>query len=131
MKKSKKALTHILGVLLISFLCFLFSGSVGAQDSLSILCEVMEAKKAESSSSEPVKQIYYLLIHHKDPKDREALSYCLKRKTDHEVTFSYQNEKYRGILFRLDHCFGRGLLIYFQDIKLKRGDKILLECPSS
>jgi len=115
----------------LSFLIVVFflSFPLRAQEKVTIPCKVMEIQGAQSSSSEVLRDIRYVLIHHADLRDRDTLSRCLKKGTTHEVNFFYQGQKHKGILFRLDHCFGRGLLIYREDIKLTKGETIDLECP--
>jgi len=116
--------------LMVCLVLFFLPTMLISEDRISIPCEVMEVQKAEVSSLQAFRDTHYTLIHHLNPQDRPALSRCLQRETGHEVTFSYQGKGYTGVLFRLDHCFGRGLLIYQGEPKLTRGDTITLDCPA-
>lgn len=120
---------------LLLFFVTLFAGSLSspsiwAEDEVAIPCEVMETSQAKLTSFSNEVAIHYALIHHRDARERPALSKCLKKQTAHEVSFCYEGRKCRAILFRLDHCFGRGLLIYFDEVRLKKGAIIRLECPA-
>ena len=51
------------------------------------------------------------------PADREKLSKWLKAHSGAEVKFTFERKEHKGILCRLAHCFGRGLLIYTADVR--------------
>jgi hypothetical protein len=86
-----------------------------AQEKIAIHCEVMEVSKHFSTSSNKLTGISYILLHHAHSEDREVLSKWLKTYSGTEVTFIVNQKEHKGVLFRLDHCFGRGLLIYEGD----------------
>jgi hypothetical protein len=46
-----------------------------------------------------------------------------------EVKFIVNGEEHAGILCRLAHCFGRGLLIYKADVKPEKGAVINVILP--
>jgi hypothetical protein len=94
-----------------------------------ISCEVIEVSKDISSPSRDIPNIYYAIIHHKFQEDRQRLSLWLKRNSGKEVKFQTSDGKeFNAVLNRLKMCFGRGLLIYFENVPLKEKDviKILL-----
>lgn len=102
-----------------------------AQEPITIPCEIMEASKPFSASSIKITGIQYILIHHAHSEDREVLSKWLKAHSGTEVTFVLNNREYKGVLFRLAHCFGRGLLIYEGDAKPGKRDiiQVILSPP--
>ena len=72
-----------------------------------------------------------MLVHHAHAEDREMLSKWLKAHSGTEVTFIVNQKEHRGILFRLAHCFGRGLLIYVGDVRPEKRDiiQVILSPP--
>jgi len=93
-------------------------------EKITIPCEVMEVSKSFESSSSKLNGVRYILLHHAHSEDRETLSKWLKAHGGTEVTFIVNQKEYRGILFRLAHCFGRGLLIYVGDVRPEKRDII-------
>ena len=84
------------------------------------------------SSSSKLSGIRYLLLHHANSADRETLSNWLKEHSETEVAFLFEGKEYKGILCRLANCFGRGLLIYADNVKpVKRDiiDVLLTQSP--
>ncbi|MBW1924849.1 MAG: hypothetical protein JRJ35_15385 [Deltaproteobacteria bacterium] len=65
-----------------------------------------------------------MLIHHANAADRPLLSRWLKENSGKEVTFVVDRETGRGVLYRLAHCFGRGLLIHGESLKVEARDII-------
>jgi hypothetical protein len=117
-KKSKRIriLLFLLPLLLLT------ASSVLCQDKIKLPCEVMESSGALKSSSDKLNGVCYILLHHANSADRERLSKWLKAHSGTEVNFIFDNREYKGILCRLSHCFGRGLLIYSGDVRpIKRG----------
>jgi hypothetical protein len=102
-----------------------------AQDKLTIPCEVMEVSPPFQSSSTNLSGTRYILLHHAHSEDRETISRWLKAYSGTEVTFIVNKREYKGILFRLGHCFGRGLLLYADDVRPGRRDivKLILSPP--
>jgi hypothetical protein len=95
-----------------------------ALENITIPCEVMEVSKSFESSSSKLNGVRYILLHHAHSEDREMLSKWLKAHSGTEVTFIVNQKEYKGILFRLAHCFGRGLLIYADDVSPEKRDVI-------
>ena len=95
-----------------------------ASEELQIPCEVMEVSNAFESSSSKLLGIRYILVHHAHAEDRGTLSQWLKAHSGTEVVFIVNQKKYQGILFRLAHCFGRGLLIYADEVKPEKREII-------
>ena len=87
------------------------------QDKIKLPCEVMESSDALNSSVGKLNGIRYILLHHANSTDRETLSKWLKVYSGTEVKFIFEGKEYKGILCRLAHCFGRGLLIYTADVR--------------
>lgn len=109
----------------------LIDTNASAQEQITIPCEVMEASKPLSTSSNKITGIRYILLHHAQSEDREVLSKWLKTYSGTEVTFIVNQKEHKGVLFRLDHCFGRGLLIYEGDAKPGERDiiQVILSPP--
>ena len=122
-------------LILISFLTFLWfltASQAFCQDKIKLPCEVMESSDALKSSVGKLNGIRYILLHHANSADRETLSKWLKAHSGTEVRFIFEGKEYKGILCRLAHCFGRGLLIYTADVRpIKRDiiDVILPRAP--
>jgi hypothetical protein len=95
-----------------------------ALENITIPCEVMEVSKSFESSSSKLNGVRYILLHHAHSEDREMLSKWLKAHSGTEVMFIVNQKEYKGILFRLAHCFGRGLLIYADDVSPEKRDVI-------
>jgi hypothetical protein len=93
---------------------------------LLIPCEVMQVSKPFESSSSKLSGIRYILLHHAHSEDRETLSKWLKAHSGTQVTFIVDEREYKGILFRVAHCFGRGLLIYADEARPEKRDIIKL-----
>lgn len=126
-KKSKQ----IRILLFLSSLLLFTASSVLCQDKIKLPCEVMESSGALKSSSDKLNGVCYILLHHANNADRERLSKWLKAHSGTEVNFIFDNREYKGILCRLPHCFGRGLLIYSGDVTAKNRDIIELILPLS
>jgi len=89
----------------------------------------MESSDALKSSSANLNGVRYILLHHANSADRETLSKWLKAYSGTEVKFMFEGKEYKGILCRLAHCFGRGLLIYTADVKPVKRDIIDVILP--
>jgi hypothetical protein len=109
------------------FLCFVLiwlGSSAFSAEKLRLQCEVLEVSKGLKSNSVKLNGIGYILLHHANVADRENLSKWLKAHSGTEVIFVVRHRENRGILSRLDHCFGRGLLIYTGEMEVKKRDII-------
>lgn len=100
-------------------------------EKIKIPCEVMEVSGPFTIKSSHLSGIRYLLIHHAVNADRETLSRWLKANSGSEGRFIVNHKEYKGILFRLAHCFGRGLLIYAGDVRPEKRDiiEVILSPP--
>jgi hypothetical protein len=121
----KKGLT----LLWLSFL--LIASPAFPQEKIKIPCEVMEVSSSFTSSNPQLMEVRYILLHHANAVDRERLSQWLKAHSGMEVTFIVDNRECKGVLFRLAHCFGRGLLIYMADVRPEKRDIIEVILPVS
>ncbi len=95
-----------------------------SSEKIKLKCEVLEVSDALKSASTKLNGIRYILLHHANAEDRGKLSKWLKAHSGTEVTFIINHREYEGILNRLAHCFGRGLLIYTDDIRPNKRDII-------
>ncbi len=116
-----------LGVLLLLLLFLFMSSPSLSGDGKAIECEVMET--AEVVKGCGLQGTHLLLIHHARENERAELSKMLKAFSGKQTEFTVGHTHYRGVIFRLSHCFGRGLLLYRGDIKVEKGETILVEFP--
>ena len=116
---------------LLSFPWLLTASPAFCQDKIKLPCEVMESSEALKSSVGKLNGVRYILLHHANSADRETLSKWLKAHSGTEVKFTFQHKEYKGILCRLAHCFGRGLLIYTGDVRPVKRDIIDVFLPLS
>jgi hypothetical protein len=116
--------------LILAFLLF-FSGvsPALAQDKIHLPCEVLEVSPVLHTDSSSLRGIHYLVIHHANAADRQTLSRWLKARSGYEVKFVVAGHQYSGVLCRLSHCFGRGLLIYSSNVRFKPRDIIDVVLP--
>ena len=108
-------------------LCFSFlwvARPAFSLEKITIPCEVMEVSESFESSSSKLNGVRYILLHQAHSEDREILSKWLKTHSGTEVTLIVNQKEYKGILFRLAHCFGRGLLVYVGDVRPEKRDII-------
>ncbi len=120
-----------IGLVLLPLFVVCVAAPASTLDKITIPCEVMEVSKSFESSSSRLIGIRYILLHHAHTENRETLSKWLRAHSGTEVTFIVDEREYKGILFRLAHCFGRGLLIYAADVSPEKGDiiKVILSPP--
>lgn len=119
-------------MLIYSCLLLLFVASPSfSSDKISLPCEVMESSESLATSSGNLNGVRYILLHHANAADRETLSKWLKARSGTEVKFIVNGKEYEGILCRLAHCFGRGLLIYKADVKPEKRAIINVILPFS
>ena len=91
----------------------------------------MESSEALKRSMGKLNGVRYVLLHHANAADRDTLSKCLKAGSRTEVKFAFACKEYKGILCRLAHRFGRGLLIYTGDARPMKRDIIDVILPLS
>jgi len=115
--------------LCLSLLCV--ASPAFALDKIKIPCDVMEVSGSFNCSFSKLSGIRYILLHHAIDADRETLSRWLRAYGGTEVTFIINHKEYTGILCRLAHCFGRGLLIYAGDVTPEKRDiiEVILSPP--
>ena len=111
-------------------ICIFFAAfSASASEKFQLPCEVMEASDLSEVSFDKLDEVQYALIRHANSADRAALSKWLQDHGGVEVTFRINDGMYRGVLCRLGNCFGRGLLIYSGDVRLKKRDIVEVTLP--
>ncbi len=118
-------------VFLCAFLSFFSACLAFSQETMRLPCEVMESSDSLKSSSAKLNGVRYLLLHQANSADREAFSTWLKNHSETEVTFVFNGKEYVGILCRLAHCFGRGLLIYDAEVRPMKRDIIEVLLPQT
>jgi hypothetical protein len=127
----KRIMFKMKWLLLAAFaIIFCFTASSGfCRETVRTPCEIMESSQALESASAKLNGVRYLLLRHANSADREFLSKWLKEHSETEVTFTFEGKEYKGILCRLAHCFGRGLLIYTGDVSPIKRDIIDVLLP--
>jgi len=110
-------------------LVFLSPLRVFAVDEIKMPCEVLEVSGSAKTLTDAFQNIHFMVIHHANAVDRERLSKWLKENSGTEVTFFVRHQIHKGILYRLAHCFGRGLLLSTDKIDVKARDIILVNLP--
>jgi len=119
----------IASVFLIAFFLSLSVIPAPAADTIEISYEVLEASGNARTDVEQLKEIHFMVIHHANGADRQTLSTWLKTNSGREVRFVVAGNVYLGVLYRLAHCFGRGLLVYAHEIEIRKGDTFELRLP--
>lgn len=115
-----------------TFLCIgllLLSASAVEADVFKLPCEVLESSEALNSAGANFYGIRYLLLHQANAADREKFSDWLKENSGAEVKFTFEHKTYPGVLCRMPHCFGRGLLIYKSEVRPVKRDIIEVTFP--
>ena len=114
----------LVGALLLGSPCRLWAGS------LVLEAEVMESAEGIAIPGTGSAQVRSALIHHKHERDQAAFAEWLRGHQSGVVSFIVSDgNAHRGILRRLKHCFGRGLLLYADDVALAEKAVIRLELP--
>lgn len=96
---------------------------------------VLEAEVLESTGSVVVpglnsESVRYAVVHQHRSQDRSDLSAWLRSRGGSPVTFVTKDGRaHQGVLNRLNHCFGRGLLIFSDPVDLAEKDIVRLELP--
>jgi len=112
---------------LIAAFAVIFAASVQAAE-LTLEAEVLEATtevQLPALSSHPVQ---FLVLHHKHDQDQANLAAWLRQHGGAQVAFqTLDGTVHQAVLQRLKHCFGRGLLLYTDPVRLKEKDVIRLQ----
>jgi hypothetical protein len=97
----------------------LIAVSVQAQG-LVLEAEVMEGSADIELSGLTPNQVRYVILHHKHQKDQASLAAWLRRHGAARVSFqTLDGTVHQAILQRLKHCFGRGLMLYTDPVRLE------------
>lgn len=112
-----------LGGLLFAFTLFVIPVWAFPQG-VRVQCEVLDARGPSKAYRGELKDIRYILVHHAREQDRQRLSELLKGHSGEEVVFIFKGRRYRGVIFRLPYCFGRGLILHTTPLDIKRKDLI-------
>jgi len=118
--RSIKILTFVVVLLLLPFVC-------DSSAKVTIKCEVLDSGRAAENLKGDWQNLHYVVFHHAHSEDRAKLSEYLKSCSGSEVQFTFRGKSYKALLFRLPHCFGRGLLLYRKDIELEKKDIVEIE----
>jgi hypothetical protein len=114
----------LVGALLLGSPCSLWAGS------LVLEAEVMESAEGIAIPGAGSAQVRSALIHHKHDRDQAAFAQWLRGHQSGVVSFVVSDgNAHQAILHRLKHCFGRGLLLYADDVALAEKAVIRLELP--
>jgi hypothetical protein len=109
---------------LMGVLAFLVSLWVQAE-TLSLEAEVLEGSGAIELPGPT--RVRYAILHHKQQKDQANFAAWLRHHGDAHVSFQTLDGAYhKAVLQRLKHCFGRGLLLYTDAVRLEEKDVIRL-----
>lgn len=69
----------------------------------------------------------YAIVHHATREGRPIMSEWLRSQDSLTVTFvTHDGAAHRGVLRRLRHCFGRGLLVFTDPVRLREKQVIRL-----
>lgn len=92
--------------------------------------EVLEGSLALEVSGLASESVHYAVVHHHMAQDQFDLSAWLRSRGGSPVTFvTKDGRSHQGVLNRLKHCFGRGLLIYSDRADLAEKELVRLELP--
>lgn len=99
-------------------------------EGLVLEAEVLEGSGPVAVPGAATSPIRSAVVHHYQAQDQARLSIWLRRQSGSPVTFiTKDGGTHRGVLNRLKHCFGRGLLIYADPVSLAEKDRMRLELP--
>ncbi len=114
----------LIGALLLGSPSYLWAGS------LVLEAEVMESSEDMAIPGAGSAQVRSAVIHHKHERDQAAFSEWLRGYQSGAVSFvASDGSTHQGMLHRLKHCFGRGLLLYINGVALAEKAVIRLELP--
>jgi hypothetical protein len=107
-------------------LVLLIAMSAQAQG-LVLEAEVMEGSTEVALPGLAPNRVRYAVLHHKHQKDQASLAAWLQHHAGAHVSFeTLDGAAHEAVLERLKHCFGRGLLLYTDSVRLKEKDVIRL-----
>jgi hypothetical protein len=90
-----------------------------------ISCEVLEASPPVRGDRPWASRTQWILLHHARPADRGRLSRWLRSRSGTVVTFKGPGGRIgRGVLYRLNRCFGRGLLLFEGALEVHSGSLV-------
>ena len=119
---SKGFLKQIFNKRVIFFIIFFWLVTPVYSSEKLISCEVLEVSNQNRAGNQILKNINYILFHHANAVDRDKISSWLKRNDGKEIIFIVDGKRYKGVIYRMAHCFGRGLIIHMNDLSLKKRD---------
>lgn len=97
----------------------LMAMSAQAQEVL-LDAEVMEGSPSIELPGVAGNEIRYAIVHHKQQKDQASFAAWLRRHSGARVSFvTPDGAAHQAVMHRLDHCFGRGLVLYTDPVQLK------------
>ena len=89
--------------------------------------EVMEGSPSIELPALAGNKIRYAIVHHKQQKDQASFAAWLRRHSGAQVSFlTPDGAAHQAVMHRLDHCFGRGLLLYADPLRLKAKEVVRL-----
>jgi hypothetical protein len=125
-RKSMKKQTAVLWVLL-GLACVVRIDAQNASQR-TLTCEVLEMSNEYRGDHKDLAAVGYIIIRHKSAADRSRFSEWLRNESGVGVTFvTADGSRHRGVLRRLRMCFGRGLLIFVEPVKLQERNSVVLE----
>jgi hypothetical protein len=72
------------------------------------------------------------MLHHKHAKDQARLSDWPHRRDGAQIQLrTHDGATHAAALFRLKHCFGRGLLLYSDAVDVQAKDVITIELEAA
>ncbi|MBI2754466.1 MAG: hypothetical protein HYX46_13305 [Betaproteobacteria bacterium] len=93
--------------------------SVQAREML-LDAEVMEGSPGIELPAFAGNKIRYAIVHHKQQQDQASFAAWLRRHSGARVSFETPDgAAHQAVMHRLDHCFGRGLMLYTDPVQLK------------
>jgi len=99
-------------------------------ETLVLEADVMEGSQGMLVPGMGSAEMRYAIVHHKHERDQAAFSEWLRGHQSGVVKFvASDGSTHQGILHRLKHCFGRGLLLYTTSFSLAEKAVIQLELP--
>jgi len=88
-------------------------------NSLDIEAEVLEGSEEFLVPGMHTLSVRYAIVHHAKQEDRAVLSNWLHSQDSLPVMFATRDgAAHRGVLRRLKHCFGRGLMVFTDPVRL-------------
>ena len=129
---SERSFCHVTGITLTVFWWILaLAGTPNAWGgSLALEAEVLEGSDGLVLPNASVESIRYAIVHHANQEDRTKLSEWLRTHESAPVSFVTREGTFHyGVLRRIKHCFGRGLLVYAYPVRLHEKDIVKLDLP--